>query len=1248
MKTQSKFALILFAAAAATPGLVAQTQNAPAPTPAGSENESTIVLSPFEVSATKDTGYQATETLAGTRIRTDLKDVASAITVVTKEFLQDIGATDNSTLLQYTPSAEVAGTHGTYAGLGNGTDVNESGSLRAPAGAQRVRGLDAADNARDFYITDIPWDSYNVDRIDIQRGPNSILFGLGSPAGMVNASLRGAEFRNMGNVEYRVGSYSSQRSSIDLNQVLIDKVLSIRVDGLWDAQRYEQRQAWQNTRRIYGAIRFEPQLFKDPSFRTSIKVKYEHGDIDADRPRTVTPNDSITAWFRGVNNASIDGGMGKLAVENGYDAWRTDNVVVGGSRGLVQSSTANYQPWLSVPPNQQQPFWLIDGTTNELYRVEGGYINVGARNNAGGFTGASNGLIGKRTMDQFYGLNSLGTYALNAHLPNSQYGQYKTASLTDSSVFDFYHNLIDGPTKSEMEKWDAYNVDLQQTFWNDRLGVQLTYDRQKYKNSADALLGTPTITLDVLKNFADFYVTGASGSTTTNPNFGRPYVFGAGGNGGSSYVSDRKVLRGSIFGEVRASDYFKGEFLQKLLGKHRFNGVYSSEKYFTENRSWQDYANSREWAGYWNGTDGTASSFKERPPLAFIYLGSSVASRTSASGANIPGISANVALPDAGVHVMDPTWLNFGTAFNAPWNVPTSLYKVFNGLPNPESTTQLTQASNPDNYVGWTYFQDHLLRYNNGQDNSLLTKAVQSMRETTSYAGSWQGFLWNESIIPTLGWRYDEVKGKGVTAASVASNRAMLNLQPNVYKLPDVYPANQIFKDHSTSGGVVVHLNKLLPTDILPINVSVSYDKSNNFQVTDTRRDIYGNPIGNPNGTTKDYGVLLSTKDGKYSFRAIKYETAVFGANSQLSNPTGLGTIVQQMLKWRNVFLYKLGAYDWSTRESVASRNSWGPTLNPATGTTVAADNTLTFEQGRSLEDASIRAINDAQKWLTDKGFFSAWGFTPQPVSVLTDRTTFEANPSAYTPPDVTLVNAYTAVAPQGFTVTADTQSKGYEFELTANPLPNWRIAFNASKATAVRNNVGGPGLQEYIDYIDALMAKPIGTVNGRAYTVGDTPQFGNTSLSLYANVWAGWRGNYTLMKLQEGTAASELRKWRYNVITNYTFRHGFLKNVGIGGSYRWQDKVTIGYPTVPLTATTASFDLTQPYFGPAEDALDVWASYERKITDKINWRIQLNVRNVGANDGLIPISIQPDGKTWASVRVKPVQDWFVTNTFSF
>jgi outer membrane receptor protein involved in Fe transport len=164
-------------------------------------------------------------------------------------------------------------------------------------------------------------------------------------------------------------------------------------------------------------------------------------------------------------------------------------------------------------------------------------------------------------------------------------------------------------------------------------------------------------------------------------------------------------------------------------------------------------------------------------------------------------------------------------------------------------------------------------------------------------------------------------------------------------------------------------------------------------------------------------------------------------------------------------------------------------------------------------------------------------------------------------------------------------------------------------------------------------------------------PQFGNPGLSLVANVWNPWRGNYTLLKQQENADAPEIRKWRYNVITNYTFDHGALKGTGVGAGYRWQDKVVIGYPVVipdPTKPAVAEFDLSKPFYGPSEDGLDLWVSYERKITKKINWRIQLNVYNVGKNDELIPISIQPDGKTVAGARIGPAEEWMLTNTFSF
>ena len=75
---------------------------------------------------------------------------------------------------------------------------------------------------------------------------------------------------------------------------------------------------------------------------------------------------------------------------------------------------------------------------------------------------------------------------------------------------------------------------------------------------------------------------------------------------------------------------------------------------------------------------------------------------------------------------------------------------------------------------------------------------------------------------------------------------------------------------------------------------------------------------------------------------------------------------------------------------------------------------------------------------------------------------------------------------------------------------------------------------------------------------------------------------------------------------------------------------------------------MKNPVYGSSEDGIDLWVGYERQLTSKIKWKIQLNMRNAFERKGLLPVTVQPDGKTIAAVRIKPVQEWSLTNTFSF
>ena len=84
-------------------------------------------------------------------------------------------------------------------------------------------------------------------------------------------------------------------------------------------------------------------------------------------------------------------------------------------------------------------------------------------------------------------------------------------------------------------------------------------------------------------------------------------------------------------------------------------------------------------------------------------------------------------------------------------------------------------------------------------------------------------------------------------------------------------------------------------------------------EVTDLRRDIYGTPIPNPTGQTKDYGVLLSTKDSKYSFPRREVRDRQPRGREQRNWITAASTGRSRRPGWRNIKTYYIVGYAWNT-----------------------------------------------------------------------------------------------------------------------------------------------------------------------------------------------------------------------------------------------------------------------------------------------------------------------------------------------
>ncbi len=1115
-------------------------------------------LSPFVVDTTDTVGYIATNTLAGTRLNTQLKDVGSAISVVTKEFLQDTGATNNETLLVYTMNTEVAGIDGNFTNVSNGGSSYQSqASFLTPHTNTRVRGLSAADNTRDFFVSEIPWDGFNVDRVDLQRGPNSILFGLGSPAGIINTDLKDADFNsNFGEVEARWGRFGSYRGSLDINRVILADELSVRVAALNQKTKYQQKPAYADDERYYAAAKYQPKFLNTDTSRTVLRVNAETGKINSNRPRTVTPGDMITPWFNE---------MGKLTIDP-YD--NQDNESKRPNSGWEAefysdgSPNPNYSPYIG---NWGQLYGGIlaiyenpESSTMSQYFAEPEHTGQHAPH------GQS---VGGVSPALFRSVASYGTIANNLNLPGSEFGQYKTKYLTDPSIFDFYHNLIDGDNKSESQDWDAFNINLSQGFLNDKIGFEIVYDDQNYSNEILRLLANErqNIYIDINENLPD---------GSANPNVGRAFVTDSGRYGNGANRSQRESLRMSAYVDLDVSDLMQKEnVLTKLLGRHILSGVYSKMTRRQFREEFQRYATDSTFGDLIGYTDYQSN---DRQVNTVHYLGASLLNASTAVGAKLPRLTAIQKPADGSIYLFDSHWNATGVDYNAAWI-------------NPRTGLELTEADNPANYVGWTTVPFNVLDATNPDERPLtLTNVTNIKDEVESKVLVWQGYLWDGAVVGTYGYREDTARNWSMVAPFNADRTVNLS-DFNISGDPDSEQSGS-----TASYSIVAHINELIPSDKLPFEFSVFYNKAENFQPAAGRVDILGRPLPAPSGQTKDYGFMISTKDKKYTARVNWYETTVLNdGNSTLAASQWVIGIAEN---WAHAFATRF-------RDNVGN----DPDFTPQDG--------MTVEETAALEAASIEA------WFANPptDIIQAWGGNISTESLYTSVQT--TNP------------------PAGMTATADTISKGLEIELMANPTDSLRISFNASRTEAKQTNVGGT----FANYVDERLEYYRSTAAGdmRVWWAG-----GDTILEQLA-AQAGFLGQYELMKLQEGAAQPELRKWHVNLVANYGFHDGLLQGLNVGGGIRWQDKVAIGYPLIDKADGGVTFDINNPYFGDARTNVDLWAGYERPISKKIDWRIQVNVRNAFTNNELIPISTQPDG-TPAAVRIAPGMSWEITNTFKF
>ena len=188
--------------------VTAPAQTAPV---AEAKKDDPIKLSEFRVDTSKDRGYLATNATTGTRLNMSIKEIPLPIEVITREFIDDIGAVDIKEALQYSAGivqdTVTTGNSFTFSPSGSGN----AGSVNRDSVAITIRGLNTRSFLRSGFRQDTVTDEINVDRLEVARGPQALLYGVAALGGVVNISPRYPRATPYQSARLSVGSFDFAR-----------------------------------------------------------------------------------------------------------------------------------------------------------------------------------------------------------------------------------------------------------------------------------------------------------------------------------------------------------------------------------------------------------------------------------------------------------------------------------------------------------------------------------------------------------------------------------------------------------------------------------------------------------------------------------------------------------------------------------------------------------------------------------------------------------------------------------------------------------------------------------------------------------------------------------------------------------------------------------------------------------------------------------------------------------------------------
>jgi catecholate siderophore receptor len=218
---------------------------------------STDGIDRVDVLGERQNAYRVSETSTATKTATPLIDIPQSITMVTAELIRDQSMQNMGDVVRYVPGVQMA----------QGEGHRDAPILRGNA------------STADFFINgmrdDVQYyrDLYNVERVEVLKGPSGMIFGRGGTGGIINRVPRQADWTSSHGLGITFGSWDNRRLTADYGDAVNDS-FAFRIAGL-----YEDSESY----RDYGELTrkaVNPTLALRPGEKTTMTFGYERFEDD--------------------------------------------------------------------------------------------------------------------------------------------------------------------------------------------------------------------------------------------------------------------------------------------------------------------------------------------------------------------------------------------------------------------------------------------------------------------------------------------------------------------------------------------------------------------------------------------------------------------------------------------------------------------------------------------------------------------------------------------------------------------------------------------------------------------------------------------------------------------------------------------------------------------------------------------------------------------------------------------------------